>query len=556
MKESKHEDLKSDEKESFFGEIFDSNTGISKLKTRRNRRIEAVSDDESNNENPSNLDLYSKKQNKLNIRKGQSLKGDEVGGLNEKEDLNSQLQREGLVIDKARRGRKKKNELEHSFDQVVEASDQKMNHDLLKSGEKVSISEKDFEDDENIKNLKTGNQEANIEFSNETDLVDYVFDLILNPKTVEAFLKKTNEEKEKKDPLLENKILEEYTEKKDTPEVDPKSTAPELTPAMPDQIKENIKDILENNKIVCEKFGEDKEQFPATGTSDETKTCSTSVPEKKPESEKSDTQKMNLKILIENQISVSPKKSISFLSLKKLLGLKKDQFKNSVLNFMITKPETDEFHQGISPRKMKQKIQKFDQYITNDNMEFMSVIIYLLYTHKSEIKVEHPLLIFILKLLTKRLLNTTDNYIQCEKSFRIIEAAFEQNLQERIADLKSFLLNQKLKNIADLKIKTQTMMKKINIDGQPNVAKAKALGKILGKRHGQVEGFIGNFVERDGFRHLNMKKIMKGQDSLKVPEIKGKFSFSWSDLKGIDFIVVWYILRYYSQSVAIFISNN
>jgi hypothetical protein len=208
--------------------------------------------------------------------------------------------------------------------------------------------------------------------------------------------------------------------------------------------------------------------------------------------------------------------------LKKLLNTQNDNFQDSVLKYIILNSESKIKNISNKDSLMKD-LSKYDQYLMNDNMEFLSVILTLLYSKKDCLSLQDPLIRQILKLLIKRLLNTTDNYIQCEKSFSMILTKYTKNVRERFSDLKSYLLNQKLKNMADLKIKTNTLVKKMNMTLDSVGGKNTQVSSAVNKRHDQIEGFVGNYVEREEYSRLNLKKILADSNPLEIPQLKGKF---------------------------------
>jgi hypothetical protein len=107
----------------------------------------------------------------------------------------------------------------------------------------------------------------------------------------------------------------------------------------------------------------------------------------------------------------------------------------------------------------------------------------------------------------------------------MILTKFTKNVRERFNDLKSYLLNQKLKNMADLKIKTNTLVKKMNMTLDSVGGKNTQVASAVSKRHDQIEGFVGNYVERDEYTQLNLNKIMNGAESIDIPQLKGKWYF-------------------------------
>lgn len=380
--------------------------------------------------------------------------------------------------------------------------------------------------------------DENVEFKNEKDLIEFVFGFLEECRREK--MRKGEEENEKKgdqtkgdketcsgqseriEKESEMKILDENKEEK-TREEKPKDE------------KLNCENQTSKNG---EKVGENEEtkifpKSPKNGASTSDKknnqesTCQLNPNEKiepstTDEGINSETSKMVP--LPDNH----PKQSLSEMqtnSLQEILNNHSEKFKNSVLNYMILNPESRANQASLNPQSMVSGLAQYDQYLMNDNMEFLSVVLSLLYAHKGAKSLQDPLIRIVLKLLVKRLLNTTDNYIQCEKSFSMIVSKFTKNVRERFNDLKSYLLNQKLKNMSDLKIKTSTLVKKMNMTLDSVGGKNSLVSSAISRRQEQIEGFVGNYIEREGYSQLNMAKILREPKSHEVPQLKGEFSF-------------------------------
>jgi hypothetical protein len=400
-------------------------------------------------------------------------------GNNKQEDTEEEIQQSRVRTRRSKRNQIMKNQIieQISDDETdivpdpnsPEKNESDMNHALLKSNDKKSeIDEKAHEEYIN----------ENIEFRNEKDFIEYVFQEM---KRVFSIQKEEIGKNSQNESMI-SQVKEEGLE------------------------KDNM--ITEISKIIQENNREDKKN-----QNEEESTIDEGV---------SSTRSKTLKV--ESQLMETTKTKQSWASLKSLLTSHNDTFKDSVLKYMILNSESK-----IKDLRNKDSVVKdivqYDQYLMNDNMEFLSVILTILYSEKDSIALQDPLIQQILKLLIKRLLNTTDNYIQCEKSFSMILTKFTKNVRERFNDLKSYLLNQKLKNMADLKIKTNTLVKKMNMTLDSVGGKNTQVASAVSKRHDQIEGFVGNYVERDEYTQLNLNKIMNGAESIDIPQLKGKWYF-------------------------------
>lgn len=423
---------------------------------------------------------------------------------------------------------------------INESASKGMNHELLKSDEKRK--------GEDFRRLKEECLNENVEFKNEKELVEFIFALIAgdgqdtasesfenmqqkkfeNNQPTES---KNNEivpktsEKNQKSPETSQEI--EILKSENTPHLkhvdsllDVKSSGKkpvklEIQEAHEirkfHKIEESLKKISDAStltnptNILSEIFGRKNARHEGQSIIDASLKTNTSKTGTKP----------NIK-----DIPIELRKT---LTLEKLLLLQKDAFPNSILKQMIL--NSDEKLSDLNSTKenlITQLASKYDQYLMNDNLEFISEILTLVFERKKfEKNAQDPLTNEIIKLLIKRLLNTTDNYVQCEKSYSLILSKFTKNVRERFNDLKSYLLNQKLKNMADLKVKTNALVKKMNLTLDSIGTNNGLVTNAIARRQEHIEGFVGNYVERDAYNHLDLNKIQKKDQILELPKLKG-----------------------------------
>lgn len=377
--------------------------------------------------------------------------------------------------------------------------------------------------------------DENIEFSKEKNLIEFVFNLLEEARK-EAVgqessnqIAKKNETISEKDPvsgeprlaekISEMRILDENEQdkahKKNTEELDFKTSKAAEAKTLNQDEKEGLNPLskeLENKATNSEAKNDCK---PANETNAKDKI----EPSTTDEAVTSETSKLG------TSTGTFPKSDFSELDtnlLQKILSDQSEKFKDSVLNYMILNPEPRADHKGQNAKSIISRLTWYDQYLLNDNMEFLSVVLSLLHAHRGAESLGDPVVRVVLRLLVKRLLNTTDNYIQCEKSYSMIVSKFTKNVRERFNDLKSYLLNQKLKNMSDLKIKTSSLVKKMNMTLDSVGGKNSLVASAINRRHDQIEGFVGNYIEREGYSQLNMAKILKEPKIDEVPQLKGR----------------------------------
>ena len=380
-----------------------------------------------------------------------------------------------------------------SSEKIINESD--MNHALLKSNEKANL----IDDQVNEEYIN-----ENMEFKNEKDVIDFVFEKLKTRVQI-------NENKYDKLTKIESDISQINENKKkvendDISNLNRSSNIKETMSKIKQEVVENSqqKGVTEISKIINNNKIGKSNQIEEESTVDE------------PENS---TQSRTLKTTPQNENSL--KNHDYFKPLRNLLNHDQDKFKDSVLRYMILNSET-KITNWQTKESIVKDMAKYDQYLMNDNLEFLGVVLTILYSEKDSSSLQDPLIQKILRLLIKRLLNTTDNYIQCEKSFSMILTKYTKNVRERFNDLKSYLLNEKLKNMSDLKFKTNSLVKKMNMTLDTVGGKNAQVASAVSKRHDQIEGFVGNYVERDEYSQLNLNKIMNTTRPLQIPQLNGK----------------------------------
>ena len=187
-------------------------------------------------------------------------------------------------------------------------------------------------------------------------------------------------------------------------------------------------------------------------------------------------------------------------NLVKMLRDRESDFQDSVLNYMITVQNSEDLQALKTPEDALKMIQKYDQFVENDNLEFAASVMFIIHKNFNSASSQNLLLLNIIRICLAKFLNTTDSYLHYDKAYEMLSEDYRKLQDDLVASYKSFKMNEKLKTIHEMKTKSNSLSKFIPEGMRKSVER---LGRKVDKRFQAVEEIVGNYAEKSGYSNLD-----------------------------------------------------